>query len=364
MKNLENLKELVSIKSFDANSNEEIVNYLTKKFEPYAEEIAIIENKKSNTKKNLLIGLNTKLENINDAIILSGHMDTVVADEVLYKTDPYTPTLIGDKLYGLGTIDMKSYFGVILNNIECLKKMNKPIIIAITSDEETYFEGVESISSYLKENKVIPYFTIVGEPTNMKICTSSKCCFEYELNITGLGCHSSAPQNGINANYIAARFVSFIEKLNYKYPNTTLNCGIMQGGEKVNIVSPSSKVIFDLRTDNKSIIKKVLKDIKMKISYLEKKYVGCSIIFKNNLSILPLERRNSKIITNLLNKFNLEEDTFRGGCEAGYFQDIGGDSILFGVGDLNLAHKPNEFVNINEFKAYNDMFIDFINNIN
>lgn len=151
MKNLEILKDLVSIKSFDTNSNEEIINYLIKKFEPYAEEIKIINNYKLNKKKNLLIGLNTKTTNINDAIVLSGHIDTVVADESLYKTNPYIPTLIDDKLYGLGTIDMKSYFAIILNNIEELKKIKKPIIIAITSDEETNFEGIENISSYLKE---------------------------------------------------------------------------------------------------------------------------------------------------------------------------------------------------------------------
>lgn len=360
MENLEILKDLVSIKSFDTNSNEEIVNYLIKKFKPYAEEIKIIENCKLNKKKNLLIGLNNKIDNINDAIILSGHMDTVVADESLYKTNPYTPTLINDKLYGLGTIDMKSYFAIILNNIEELKKIKKPIIIAITSDEETDFEGVENISSYLKEKNVVPYFTIVGEPTNMKICTSSKCCYEYQLDITGLGCHSSKPQNGINANYIASRFISFIEKLNYKYPNTTLNCGIMQGGDKVNIVSPNSKVIFDLRTDNKYFIKCVLREIKNKIAYLKKKYNGCTIKLSNNLSILPLEKRSSLVIEKLINEFNLEESEFTGGCEAGYFQALGGDSILFGVGDLALAHKPNEFVVINEFEKYNNMFVSFI----
>ncbi len=363
MKNLEILKDLVSIKSFDTNSNEEIINYLINKFEPYAEEIKIINNCKLNKKKNLLIGLNTKIENINDAIVLSGHMDTVVADEYLYKTNPYIPTLIDDKLYGLGTIDMKSYFAIILNNIEELKKIKKPIIIAITSDEETDFEGVENISSYLKEKNVTPYFTIVGEPTNMKICTSSKCCYEYQIDITGLGCHSSKPQNGINANYIAAKFISFIEKLSYKYPNTTLNCGIMQGGDKVNIVSPNSKIVFDLRTDNKSLIEKVLKDIRNKIAYLKKKYNGCSIELSNNLSILPLEKRNSLIIEKLLKEFNLEENEFTGGCEAGYFQALGGDSILFGVGDLALAHKPNEFVNVNEFKKYNDMFVSFVKSL-
>lgn len=360
MKNLEYLKELVAIKSFSKEENEEIVSYLINKFSPFAKEIKIIPNNRFNNKKNIIIGLNTKLKNVNNAIILSGHMDTVVADESLYKTNPYIPTLINDKLYGLGTIDMKSYFGVILNNIGELKKIDKPIIISITSDEETDFEGVENITTYFKDNKITPYFTIVGEPTNMKICTSSKCCYEYELNITGLGCHSSNPKNGINANYIAAKFISFIEKLSLKYPNTTLNCGIVQGGDKPNIVAPSAKVIFDLRSDDKRIISIILKLIKDKINYLKKKYIGSSISLKKSLSIFPLAKQDSNVINKLLKTFNLEENEFVGGCEAGYYQELGGDSILFGVGNLNLAHKPNEYVDINEFETYNNMFINFI----
>lgn len=121
-KNLEYLKELVDIKSFSKEENEEIVNYLINKFSPFAKEIKIIPNNRFNNKKNIIIGLNTELKNVNNVIILSGHMDTVVADESLYKTNPYFPTLIKDKLYGLETIDMNSYFGVILNNIEELKK--------------------------------------------------------------------------------------------------------------------------------------------------------------------------------------------------------------------------------------------------
>lgn len=360
MKNLEYLKELVAIKSYSKEENNEIVNYLISKFSPFAKEIKIISNTRFNNKKNIIIGLNTELKNVNNAIVLSGHMDTVVADESLYKTNPYIPTLISNKLYGLGTIDMKSYFGVILNNIEELKKTDKPIIIAITSDEETDFEGVENIITYFKDNKVTPYFTIVGEPTNMKICTSSKCCYEFELNITGLGCHSSNPKNGINANYIAAKFISFIERISLKYPNTTLNCGIVQGGDKPNIVASSAKVIFDLRSDSKKTISTILKSIEGKIKYLKKNYVGSSISFRKTLNIYPLEKKDSNTINKLLKTFNLEQDEFAAGCEAGYYQELGGQAILFGVGNLNLAHKPNEYVNIDEFEIYNNMFIDFI----
>lgn len=81
---------------------------------------------------------------------------------------------------------------------------------------------------------------------------------------------------------------------------------------------------------------------------------------KKSLNIFPLAKQDSNAINKLPKTFNLEEDEFVGGCEAGYYQELGGDSILFGVGNLNLAHKPNEYVDINEFETYNNMFIKCI----
>lgn len=125
MTNLKYLKELIETKSFDTKNNEKIVEYLMKSFGTCSKEIIKINNN-LNDKNNLLIGLNCNLKNLNDAIILSGHMDTVIADESSYKTNPYSATIIEDNLFGLGSIDMKSFFATILNNTKELKNLNSP----------------------------------------------------------------------------------------------------------------------------------------------------------------------------------------------------------------------------------------------
>ena len=74
-----------------------------------------------------------------------------------------------------------------------------------------------------------------------------------------------------------------------------------------------------------------------------------------------MERKTSQIIEKICLQFKLEEKQFTGGCEAGYFQEIGGDAFIFGVGDLSLAHKPNEYVNINEYKEFSKTFMQVLN---
>jgi len=362
MNTLKTISDLVSIKSFDTKDNSTIIEYIIDRFKPYSKEILKI--KIPNTKiYNLLIGLNTEINNTN-AIILSGHIDTVVADEKSYSTNPYEATLINDNLYGLGIIDMKCFFASIIDNLDTLSKSQTPIIVAITGDEETKLNGVKLLTKTLSSRNISPIFTIIGEPTNSQICTTSKGCYEYRIEITGKSCHSSNPSNGINAAYIMARIIIFIEKLNNTYSDTTLNCGIANSGEKVNIVPSFASLNFDIRSKNKENVQKVLNDIKSVLSYLENEYSGSKITINNKLVIPPLEKVNPLITNSLIKDLNLTEGEFIGGCEAGYFSELGGEAILFGTGDISLAHKPNEYMNVQDFYRYNDTFMKIIEKIN
>lgn len=359
MDNMKYLKELVSIKSYDTKENKEIVAYLEKEFSKCATEILKVKNT-INNKENLLVGLNCNLKNLSNAIVLSWHIDTVVADEKSYLTNPYQAVEKDGKIYGLGSIDMKSFFAVILNKAEELKKLNKPVVVAITSDEETDFEGVFQLTTKMKELGIVPKLSIIGEPTSSNICSESNSCFEYEIDITGKSCHSSNPNNGVNANYILAKLLNIVEKLNGKLRGTTISSNVVSGGEKVNIISDNAKMVFDIRTNSLQKCDKLVSIISKSIKKLEKKYKGSKIVLENQMKILPLEYKNPKLIETLCKKFNLENNKFIGGCEAGYYQQLGGDAFVFGVGDLALAHKPNEFASISEFEKYQDLLVSVL----
>lgn len=359
MKNYECIKNLIDIKSFDLFENENIINYLINKFSKFSKEIIKIKNEK-NGKFNLLIGVNTELKNVSNAIVLAGHIDTVVADENAYKTNPYCATEIDGKIYGLGAIDMKSYFACILDNIKMLKSCDRPIVVAITSDEETNLEGVELVTRKMQELNICPRVTIVGEPTSSCLCSRSKSCNEYLIEITGKSCHSSMNNMGINANYIACRIMLYIETLNSVFADTTMSANIMSGGEKINIVPAYAKVMFDLRSASYANENKLMNMLTDFIATLKTQYAGCEITLENQLRIPPLEKRDDELIAKICRSLDVKEKDFVGACEAGYYQSVGGSAIVFGVGDLALAHKPNEFVSLDEFDDYETKFIKLI----
>ena len=361
MEKYKNTTGLVNIKSFDENQNQEIINFLENKFEGCKQIIKI--KKDNNDKYNMIVGINTSLNNIDKAIILSGHIDTVPADEKNYATNPYQATLLDNKIYGLGVIDMKCFFATILDNLDFLKNCQIPIIVCISSDEETTLQGINKITNTLKQNKILPYFTIVGEPTSLGFCTKSKSCFEYSVQVYGKSCHSSQPQNGTNSNYICAKLINYIEKLSKKYKNTSLSCNIMQGGEKVNIISNYAKIVFDIRSAQKKYAQKCIEKITKKSKKLQQKYAESKIEITNNLYIPALENSSKKLVDKIIKKYNKTPFEFIGGCEAGYFCELGGEAIIFGAGDLALAHKPNEFLDLDNYQKYNQMFVEIINTI-
>ena len=355
---LENLKELVAINSFE--NGERIIEYLKNKFSLFSEEILILKNKENNN-KSLIIGLNTKLKDV-EPIVLSGHIDTVAPDFEKYNTNPFDLTIVDDKAYGLGSVDMKSFTAIILDSLEKIRQIDKPIVIALTTDEETNLKCVENVISKFKELKIRPKFTIVGEPTKSEINNQANGCYELLVEVFGLACHSSIIKQGINAINITAKLISFIEEEQKNFKNLTSNCGVVAGGDIVNRVPDYCKLKFDVRSTSSQQVKEFLKNILEIIKKLKKEY-KTQIKIKKLLEIPPLENKNEELINNIANSLNLKIEKFMGGCEAGYYQQLGGDAIICGVGDMALAHKPNEFVNIKEYKKYYELLIKLIKKI-
>jgi acetylornithine deacetylase len=354
---LENLKDLVSINSYE--SKNEIIGYLKNKFFKMCEEVLVVDNKE-NTDKSLIIGVNTKLKNI-EPIVLSGHIDTVAPDVKKYNTNPFSLTIKDGKAYGLGSIDMKSFFSIILSNIEKIKNFNCPIVLAITTDEETNLLCVENVIKKFKELNIKPKFTIVGEPTKSEINNVSNGCFEFEIEVKGKSCHSSLVYDGINAINVMARIITFIEEKQKEF-DLTSNCGVVVGGDIVNRVPDLCNMKFDIRSTKMESIYRFLKEIINNIELLKKEYKA-KIYIKKLLQIPPLQNKNEAIINKIASELNLNISKFVGGCEAGYYQSLSGDAIVFGVGDINLAHKPNEYVKTEEYANYSKILIELINKI-
>ena len=355
MVNLSILDNLIKIRS-DRDSSE-ILEYIKKEIEGKVEEIIEVKNKED-SKRNLIVGINTKLRNV-ECLVLSGHIDTVGADVEKYNTNPYSLVVDGDRAYGLGIIDMKCFTATVIDLIDEIKLKQIPVILALTGDEETTLYGVNNIICKFKELNIRPKFTIIGEPTSFEIKNVSNGCFEYKVEAFGKSCHSSTPKEGVNAICIIARLVSYIEELSFLYDELTMSCDLISGGTIINRVPDYASMSFDIRTINIDLFNDAIGKIEEKIKELKNIY-DCEIKIENKLRIPPLSKNNYEVIEKLSKNLNLKVSKFLGGCEAGYYKEYSGDAILLGMGDLSLAHKPNEYMVVSDYKKYNSLLLKVI----
>ncbi len=346
---MKNLERLVAIESYE-NCNK-ILDYIKNELESKAVEVKVF----GDDTKILLAGLNTKLFDICP-IVLAGHIDTVSANIKLYQTKPYVLTQIDGKAFGLGSIDMKSFTAVVLDNLEKIKDTKTPIILALTTDEETELKSVELMVETFRKLKIKPKMTILGEPTNSEFALCSNACYEYSIKFYGKACHSSRLNEGVNSICACARFISFVED-NQKNYNLTSNCGVITGGEVVNKVPDYTELKFDIRSIYPTDVDKFINDIYDFIDKLQKQYVGLVIKIDRQLAIPAFNMFDNEKLNAIAKELNIKTNSFSGGCEAGYYTSYSGDAVIFGVGDLALAHKPNEYVVVDEYKKYSNTLL-------
>jgi len=220
-------------------------------------------------------------------------------------------------------------------------------------------KSIELMIENFKEMGIKPEVTVVGEPTSGLFSLTANACYEYSVAFYGKACHSSNINDGINAICACAKLVTFIENRQKNY-NLTSNCGVVSGGEVVNKVPDFAELTFDIRSIFANDIDMFISDIEKYIDTIKKEYNGINIEFKNTLKIPAFNMLDNEKLQNISKETNIDIKPFIGGCEAGYYTNYCGDALIFGVGDLILAHKPNEYVVIEEYLSYSQKLMEVL----
>ena len=199
-----------------------------------------------------------------------GHTDTVEYIDG-WDTEPFILTEKADKMYGLGTCDMKSGISAMLDvvlDID-LTKIKNGIKLYFTYDEEREFNGICDI---VKSKEAFPSFMVFGEPTYNEVLIGCKGLLVCYLYFSGIKAHSSTPDKGKSANLNAVKFLSELDRFylenikkeinnSYEIPYTTMNVGILKGGSAKNSIPAECYATLDFRIAELKHIKIILDKI-------------------------------------------------------------------------------------------------------
>ena len=129
-----------------------------------------------------------------NGIGLSCHSDCVPVEGQNWASDPFTLTLRDNKLYGRGSCDMKGFLACVLASVPLFKsrKLNEPIHIIVSYDEEIGCTGVRPLIKMLGKELAKPKAIIVGEPSDMTTIDAHKRIDSYLTVVTGREAHAAA----------------------------------------------------------------------------------------------------------------------------------------------------------------------------
>jgi acetylornithine deacetylase/succinyl-diaminopimelate desuccinylase family protein len=130
-------------------------------------------------------------------VLLTGHTDVVPAAAERWTSPPYEPEIREGRLFGRGTSDMKGALAAMVVAAERYLERENPgqVVLAFAVDEEDDGRGTRALVEAGLEADV----AIVGEPTELNVCTAIKGVVRYELTVAGESCHSGTPEEGRDA---------------------------------------------------------------------------------------------------------------------------------------------------------------------
>ena len=299
-------------------------------------------------------------------LMLSGHTDVVPVADQDWSSDPFEMREADGRLYGRGTCDMK---GFIAAAVVMAGKVTpkKPVHFAFTYDEEVGCLGARALVPELQARGLQPAMAVIGEPTGMRVIEGHKGCCEYTTHFTGLEGHGSDPGRGVNAAEYAVRYVNRLLELRsdlmarapvtsrFEPPWTTINIGRVSGGVAHNVIAGKAEVEWEMRPvvqDDARFVRQSIVEDEM-LPMMRAIYPQADIrteTIGEVAGLEPMEVNTARdLLAGLLGTNSVELVPF--GTEAGLFQEMGMDVVVCGPGHIAQAHKPDEFVEIDQMKA-------------
>ena len=323
-------------------------------------------------------------------LALCGHLDTKPVGDAAseWRTDPLQPTIVGDRLYGLGATDMKgACAAMILAGATFARVADRTagsLSLIFTADEEY---GSHFGASYLVRSNAIEADAIfLGEPAGVTedweaIRVVSRGVCGFRVVVKGTQTHSSISDQLPTVNAVEAManvLVALRRELRLRYPEhplcatgPTINLGVKTlGGVGYGVLPGHAEFWSDIRTTPGMTQQELAEDIDAALDRIRPLVPGAEVRwgFAPALAwIAPTEVTAEHAMVEAVQgaaRDVLGEApplaAFPGGTDAWPFHGQGGIPTLaaFGPGLLPLAHGPNEWVSILSLQQAPRIFVD------
>jgi len=303
-------------------------------------------------------------------LVLSGHMDTVPAETEGWRSDPFTLTACDDRYVARGAADMKGFLALAINRFAAVDVagLRHQLALLFTHDEETGTQGAKRLVDEAEAVPPLPRATIIGEPTGLRVLRMHKGHLRLRLTLTGIPAHSGLPHLGVNAVEAGGHAIVGLAELRRaleqerpphaehfpEVPFVTLNLARVAGGGATNVVPADFALDIGVRLlpgmSTEAMVGRMRAAVAQAVAKVpfELTVVG---------ETPPMMAAEDVPVFRLLTR-DFRQPTFPSasfGTDAGWLTRLGLDCVIWGPGSIEVAHKPNEWMPIEQFRQAGEL---------
>jgi succinyl-diaminopimelate desuccinylase len=300
------------------------------------------------------------------ALLFNGHIDVVPPGQIPWKHPPFGAHVEEGRLYGRGSADMKGALAAMLLAMEGIaaggRKLKGDLVFSAVADEETSATGsVRLVADGLLEGVGA---VVIGEPTGFHVYIAQKGTFWQEVETLGVTAHGSMPHLGRNA--IMDMQAVLEEMARIEMPEgpdpllgrATLNVGTIHGGVGPNVVPDSCRASLDIRLPAGVSQQGMMGELEAAVGRAQARRPGLTARIRNTGSRVAVATTPTARIVRLGIELCGEQlglplqpqPTPGFATDASVLcSDPPIPYIIMGPGREELAHKPDEYILIDDY---------------
>jgi acetylornithine deacetylase/succinyl-diaminopimelate desuccinylase family protein len=292
-------------------------------------------------------------------VLLAGHIDTVGVEGY---DQPFSAHIESGRLYGRGSCDMKAALAAYLEAVRVLQQsgvqLAGDVLVAGICDEEHTMLGSADMGARGPRADV----AIIGEPTDLAVCSAHRGQICLVITTYGTAVHSSRPDLGNNAITHMAKVIGALAtyadelRLGPSHPLcgvATTNPGVITGGSIASTVPDICQLEIDRRTLPGQTLADVVGELKMLLDQLADADTSFQYsISEPTIMSQPLDTPvDHELVLAMLNEVrsvtgrDVQPEAFTAATDAPNFAV---PAVICGPGSLINAHTLHEFVELGE----------------
>lgn len=358
---INDIAELIEIPSISSVSpewdmpNQPVIDWLAERLEAGGWRVELIEVPDKPGKTNLLATLGRG----DGGLVLAGHTDTVPCDPERWNSDPFALAERDNRLYGLGTADMKSFLALAMAACAELDPaaLKTPLMLLATADEESTMAGARAL---VAAGRPKARFAVIGEPTGLKPVRMHKGILMEAIRVEGRSGHSSDPSLGANAlegmHEIITALLRWRDNLQaqssdaaFAVPVSTMNLGHIRGGDNPNRICGSCELHIDVRMlpgmDRQALRQELRMESTQAVTN-DQLVVDFESLFEG---VDPMcTAPESELVRAAEQLTGSPAAAVAFATEAPFLADLGMEVVVLGPGHIDQAHQPDEYLELEQ----------------